>query len=66
MALAGVIPNHLIETFYQKAVSFEDMHNQEHTLRMPARSDIGMPWGGWSGSLTVRMDVAEKLFGNYL
>lgn len=66
LAMAGVIPNHLIATSYQKGIFFEDMHNLEHTLRMPVRSDIEMPWAAWNGSLKVNMDMAEKLFGKYL
>jgi len=65
LAIAGVIPNSLVQTYFHTWTNFDDMERQgEKLANTKGRSDMEMPWAAWSGELGVNWDAAKELFGD--
>ncbi|RJE86294.1 hypothetical protein D3P07_19685 [Paenibacillus sp. 1011MAR3C5] len=65
LAIAGVIPNLLVQTDFGRWTGYEVMVNQEEKLtNTKGRSDMEMPWAAWSGELGMNGDVAKELSGD--
>ncbi|MFF2889305.1 hypothetical protein [Paenibacillus sp. NPDC057967] len=65
LAIAGVIPNLLVQTHFNTWTDYEYMVSHgEKLANTKGRSDMEMPWAAWSGELGVNGDVAKELFGD--
>lgn len=67
LSLAGILPNSQIALNHAIWTSFEDIADPELYLNnTKGRSDMEMPWAGWSGKSGVDWGKAHQLFGAYL
>lgn len=64
LAIAGVIPNPLVQTHFSTWTDYEYMESQGEKLsNTKGRSDMEMPWAAWSGELGVNWEAVRELFG---
>ncbi len=67
LSLVGVLPNQFVTLSHDFWSNRGEITAYERRLRnTKGRSDLAMPWAGWSGSLKIDEEKAEKLFGRYL
>lgn len=64
LAITGVIPNLHVQLHFNSWTDFVDKVSHEDKLKnTKGRSDMEMPWAGWTGELKVDWDAAVELFG---
>ena len=67
LAKVGVIPNRFIELSDKSWTPYGDIALPSRELKnMQGRSDMEMPWAGWTGSLKLCEERARELFSDYM